>query len=73
MVREDDIEQIITSMLLDLKLETVVDRSDTSDQEGTIYKAGNWSYGGAFPSSTTDQVAAGSQQVAYLETPCSYC
>ena len=54
MVRDEDIEQVLTSMLLDFKLETV---SSTSSE--LLYKAGNWDYGAA--------------NVAYTETPCSYC
>ena len=53
-------------MVLDMKLEIVMERKGGSDDEGSIYKAANWSYGGAYPQ-------AGHAQVAYLETPCSYC
>ena len=49
MVREEDIEQIITSMVLDLRLETVMDRSQASAKNGesTFYKAANMVYAGA--------------------------
>ena len=72
MVREDDIEQIITSMVLDLKLETMLDQSLDSVVAGestTLYKAANWAYSGAFPSwSPAAASTLGGDEVAYLET-----
>ena len=37
-------------MVLDMKLEVVMERKGGgTDDEGSIYKAANWSYGGAYP------------------------
>ena len=36
-------------MVLDMKLEIVMERKGGSDDEGSIYKAANWSYNGAYP------------------------
>jgi len=44
LVREEDIEQIITSMVLDMRLETVASRAGSED---ALYKAANMSYAGA--------------------------
>lgn len=57
MVKDEDIEQILTSMQLDMKLEVVSSSANTVSDN--VYKAANWEYAGA--------------TVAYTETPCSYC
>ena len=43
MVRDEDIEQVLTSMVLDYKLETVL--GTTSE---VLYKASNYEYGAAY-------------------------
>ena len=78
MVREDDIEQIITSMALDLKLETMFDQSLDSvvgaGESMTLYKAANWAYAGAFPSwSPVAASTLGGDEVAYVVTVCGKC
>ena len=57
MVKDDDIEQILTAMQLDLKLELVTAAPSGSSE--LVYKAANWEYG--------------AERIAYTETPCSYC
>ena len=61
-------------MVLDMRLETVIDRAQAGDKSGetTFYKAANMGYAGAAAITAVDSDTSAAK-VAYLETPCSYC